>query len=86
MTRFVSGVTPDMEQTRRQQLLDVTQEEVRDAAERFLVNGMSNSSMAVLGARKSFVDAQGWTVKEIGLGGGAAAEVEAAAQAATATA
>ncbi|KAI4716863.1 hypothetical protein E4T48_06905 [Aureobasidium sp. EXF-10727] len=87
MTRFVSGVTPDMEQTRRQQLLDVTQEQVRDAAERFLVNGMSNSSMAVLGARKSFVDeAQGWKVQEIGLGGGAAAEVEAEAEAAAAAA
>ncbi|THW85393.1 hypothetical protein D6D15_08092, partial [Aureobasidium pullulans] len=78
MTRFVSGVTPDMEQTRRQQLLDVSKEQVRDAAERFLVNGMSSSSMAVLGARKSFVDeAQGWKVQEIGLGGAAEAEAEA---------
>ncbi|KAG9880705.1 hypothetical protein KCU94_g20322, partial [Aureobasidium melanogenum] len=74
-----------MEQTRRQQLLDVTQEQVRDAAERFLVKGMSNSSMAVLGARKSFVDeAQGWKVQEIGLGGGAASEAEAEAEVATA--
>ncbi|KAG9523635.1 hypothetical protein KCU93_g6468, partial [Aureobasidium melanogenum] len=87
MTRFVSGVSPDMEQTRRQQLLDVTQEQVRDAAERFLVKGMSDSSMAVLGARKSFVDeAQGWKVQEIGLGGGAAGEVEAEAEVATAAA
>ncbi|KAI5272422.1 hypothetical protein E4T47_04293 [Aureobasidium subglaciale] len=84
MTRFVSGVTPDMEQTRRQQLLDVTQEQVRDAAERFLVNGMSNSSMAVLGARKSFVDeAQGWKVQEIGLGGAAVSEAEVEAIAAS---
>ncbi|KAL1304931.1 hypothetical protein AAFC00_003845 [Neodothiora populina] len=72
MTRFVSGVTPQMEHIRREQLLDVSKSQVRDVAERFLLNGISKGNMAVLGEMKPFANEKdGWKVVELGMGGAA---------------
>jgi len=68
MTRFVSGVTPEMEQVRREQLLDVSKDQVRDVAQKYLVDGMAGAKMAVLGERKPFVkESEGWIVEELGM-------------------
>lgn len=77
MTRFVSGVDAEMEQRRREQLLDVSKEQVRDVAERFLVDGIKNGNIAVLGERKDFVrEEDGWRIEDLGMGGAAPEEVE----------
>ncbi|MCJ1323766.1 Mitochondrial presequence protease [Thelotrema lepadinum] len=66
MTRFLSGVDEDMEQVKREQLLDVSNADVRQAAEQYLVQGLSKSSMAILGEKKDFVkESEGWTIKEV---------------------
>ena len=66
MTRFLSGVDEDMEQAKREQLLDVSKNNVRDAAERFLVRGLGRSSVAVLGLQKGFFhESGGWDIREI---------------------
>lgn len=68
MTKFVSGIDQDMEQRRREQLLDVTENDVREVAQRYLVNGMRHARMAVLGEKKDWVNAEaGWTTKKIEL-------------------
>ncbi|GAB7349541.1 hypothetical protein MBLNU459_g0242t2 [Dothideomycetes sp. NU459] len=78
MTRFVSGVTPEMEQTRREQLLDVTKEQVRDVAEKFLVDGIAKGNIAILGELKPFVsESDGWRIEDLGMGGAAVGESEA---------
>ena len=65
MTRFLSGVDEDMEQVKREQLLDVRKEDLKDVAQRFLVEGMEGAQLAVLGERKEWVKEQdGWEVKE----------------------
>lgn len=69
MTRFVSGVTPEMEQVRREQLLDVTKPQIRDVAEQFLIEGIQNGNMAVLGEAKPFANtSEGWNIVELGMG------------------
>ncbi|KAK5044644.1 Mitochondrial presequence protease, partial [Cryomyces antarcticus] len=68
MTRFLSGVDEDMAQTRREQLLDVTIADVRDAAEKFLVGGIEKENLAVLGERKEWVkEADGWQIRDLGM-------------------
>ncbi|KAF2150134.1 hypothetical protein K461DRAFT_281394 [Myriangium duriaei CBS 260.36] len=69
MVEFVTGVTPEMEQQRRERLLDVTAEQVRDVAERFLVDGAAKARVAVLGQRKEFMsEKKGWKVEDLGMG------------------
>ena len=68
MTRFLSGVSEDMEQKKREQFLDVNKEDVREAAQKYLVEGMKNARIAVLGEGKDWVKPSGgWTVKNIEL-------------------
>lgn len=81
MTGFVSGVTPAMEQVRREQLLDVTGAQVRDAAEEYLLEGIKGGNMAVLGEMKTFAQQGGWRIEDLGMGG-QQAETEEVAQAA----
>lgn len=70
MTRFVSGVTPEMEQVRREQLLDVSKSQVRDVAEKFLAEGIRKGNLAVLGEMKPFVsESEGWKIVDLGMGG-----------------
>lgn len=66
MTRFSSGVDEAMEQRKREQLLDVTKEQVKEVAQRFLVEGAETANLAVLGERKEWVKAdEGWDVREV---------------------
>ncbi|MCJ1477973.1 Mitochondrial presequence protease [Lambiella insularis] len=66
MTRFLSGVDEEMEQAKREQLLDVQKEEVRDVAQKYLVEGMGQANLAVLGETKEWVTREeGWEVREL---------------------
>ena len=68
MTRFLSGVDEEMEQTRRERLLDVTSDDVRRVAQTYLVDGMKDMKTAVLGAKKDWANLErGWAVKNIEL-------------------
>ena len=68
MTRFLSGVSDEMLQTRREQLLDVTAEQVREVAQEYIVDAMEKGEgkMAFLGEKKAWVD-DGWDVRELGM-------------------
>lgn len=70
MTMFLAGVDHEMQQRRREQLLDVTVGDVQAVAEEFLVKGGEGVSTVVLGARTDWVcEAEGWTVKDLGMTG-----------------
>ncbi|KAI2633927.1 Metalloenzyme, LuxS/M16 peptidase-like protein [Xylaria nigripes] len=66
MTRFVSGITEEMQQKRREQLLDVTKEQVREVAQKYIIDALSKKSerIAFLGNKQDWVD-NSWEVKEI---------------------
>jgi Zn-dependent M16 (insulinase) family peptidase len=68
MTRFLSGVNDEMLQTRREQLLDVTTEQVREVAQKYVVDALEkgDGTMVFLGEKKPWVDAE-WNVKELGM-------------------
>ena len=67
MTRFLSGIDQDMEQVKREQLLDVSKDDVRDVAQKYIVDNMSNASLAILGEEKDWVkdkvQKQGWEIR-----------------------
>ena len=66
MTGFLSGITPEMEQTKREELLDVTKEDVREVAQKYLVNGTQNARLTVLGEEGEWLQKQGgWDVKKL---------------------
>ena len=66
MTRFLSGVDEDMEQTRREQLLDVTKADVREAARKYMIDGMPGAKLAVLGEKMDWArDADGWDIRKL---------------------
>ena len=79
MTKFLSGIDENMEQVKREQLLDVTKEQVREVAQKYLVEGMNSASLAVLGERKEWVkDSDGWDIRTLDMASpeGAAGDVE----------
>jgi Zn-dependent M16 (insulinase) family peptidase len=66
MRLFLSGITDDMLQQRRERLLDVTAEDVQRVADQFLVQRADKSSVAVLGEKKDWVSqANGWDVRDL---------------------
>ena len=68
MTRFVSGIDEVMEQTKREQLLDVGKEDLREIAHKYLVEGTKEARVAVLGKTEDWIkEAEGWTVKKMEL-------------------
>ncbi|KAJ4333345.1 Mitochondrial presequence protease [Ascochyta clinopodiicola] len=78
MRLFLSGVTDDMLQKRREQLLDVSAEQVQRVADTFLVQRASEANVAVLGEKKDWADAaSGWEFRDLGM----AEKVEEIAQA-----
>jgi Zn-dependent M16 (insulinase) family peptidase len=78
MRLFLSGVTDDMLQERRERLLDVTAEQVKTVADKFLVQRASEASVAILGEKKDWVtEANGWEFRDLGM---AAEKIEEAAQ------
>ena len=66
MGRFLSGITEEMRQKKREQLLDVTKDQVRQAAQKYLVEAMEKGEerIAFLGEKPSWVDGQ-WTVRDM---------------------
>jgi Zn-dependent M16 (insulinase) family peptidase len=66
MRLFLSGITDDMLQTRRERLLDVTAEDVQRVADQFLVQRADKSSVAVLGEKKDWANqANGWEIRDL---------------------
>ncbi|KAJ5731720.1 Mitochondrial presequence protease [Penicillium malachiteum] len=61
---FMSGVTHEMDQRWREQVLDVTAKDVNAVADRFLVNG-SRKATCVLGEKKDWA---GWDVRKLSMG------------------
>ena len=65
LTRFLSGVDEEMEQAKREQLLDVSKEDLREVAQKYLVEGMEAANLVVLGEKKEWVrEGDGWEVRE----------------------
>jgi presequence protease len=75
MDRFGSGVTEEMKQKRRELLLDVTKEQVRKVAQKYIVEGLARQEerVAFLGEKKDWVDGT-WNIREMNVNGGAADE------------
>ncbi|KAL8702688.1 MAG: hypothetical protein Q9201_004149 [Fulgogasparrea decipioides] len=66
MIRFLSGVDEDMEQRKREQLLDVKKQDVVEVAQKYLVDEMDKARVAVLGEEKDlFRIADGWDVRRL---------------------
>ncbi|THC93078.1 hypothetical protein EYZ11_007444 [Aspergillus tanneri] len=63
---FMSGVTHEMDQRWREQLLDVTAKDVNEAAETFLVNG-TRRSVCLLGEKKDWVESEDWEVRKLSM-------------------
>lgn len=64
MTRFLSGIDHTMQQTRREQLLDVSTADVKEAAEKWLVN-TEGRSVTVLGERQDWATEAEWQFKSV---------------------
>ncbi|KAF2876458.1 Metalloenzyme, LuxS/M16 peptidase-like protein [Massariosphaeria phaeospora] len=65
---FLSGITDEMLQTRRERLLDVTAADIQMVADQFLVQRASESSVAVLGESKDWASAKnGWKIVDVGM-------------------
>ncbi|KAK8030126.1 Metalloenzyme- LuxS/M16 peptidase-like protein [Apiospora rasikravindrae] len=66
MDRFVSGITEEMKQTRRTQMLDVTKDQVREVAQKYIVDALAKKQerIAFLGEKKDWVDGA-WKINEM---------------------
>ncbi|KAJ5096079.1 hypothetical protein NUU61_005435 [Penicillium alfredii] len=62
---FMSGVTHEMDQRWREQVLDVTAKDVNQVADRFLVNASRNTT-CVLGEKKDWAGAD-WNVRKLSM-------------------
>ena len=63
MALFLQGVDDDMKQARRERVLDVTAQQVKDVADRYLVDrGKAEKNTALLGQRPDWLkESDGWT-------------------------
>ncbi len=70
MGRFLYGVTEEMRQTRREQLLDVTKDQVREAAQKYIVDGLNKEveRLVFLGEKRDWAGKQ-WNVEDLGING-----------------
>ncbi|EGR49561.1 uncharacterized protein TRIREDRAFT_77122 [Trichoderma reesei QM6a] len=70
MARFLSGITEEMKQRKREQLLDVTKDQVRDVAQKYLVDAIERGEerTTFLGEKQGWVDGT-WTVHEMNVNG-----------------
>ncbi|KAI1505658.1 Metalloenzyme, LuxS/M16 peptidase-like protein [Biscogniauxia marginata] len=70
MHRFISGITNEMQQKRREQLLDVTKDQVREVAQKYIVEALKKEEERVvfLGKKQDWVD-NSWKINEINVGG-----------------
>lgn len=68
MSRFLNGIDDAMEQTKREQMLNVKKEDLREVAQKYIVDGMKNARITVLGERREWVkEADGWRFKNVEL-------------------
>jgi Zn-dependent M16 (insulinase) family peptidase len=68
MRLFLSGIDDSMLQRRRELLLDVTADQIKAVADKYLVQGSSRSSLAVLGERKDWAAKEaGWDIRDLGM-------------------
>ena len=66
MTKFLSGIDEEMEQKKREQLLDVSREDVREVAQRFLVDRIDEANLVILGEKKAWLkETDGWQIKNL---------------------
>ncbi|PYH92349.1 hypothetical protein BO71DRAFT_330138 [Aspergillus ellipticus CBS 707.79] len=63
---FMSGVTHEMDQRWREQVLDVTAKDVNEAAQSFLVQD-SQRSVCLLGEKKDWAESDGWEVRKLSM-------------------
>lgn len=78
MGKFLSGLTNEMRQKKREQLLDVSKAQVKEAAQKYLVETVEKGEerIAFLGEKQGWVDSN-WTIKDMDVkGAGAGAEAE----------
>ncbi|KAI1862209.1 uncharacterized protein JN550_010365 [Neoarthrinium moseri] len=77
MARFTSGVTEQMRQKRREQLLDVTHDQVREVAQKYIVDALAKQQerVAFLGEKKDWVDST-WNVREMNVNGAAIEDLD----------
>jgi Zn-dependent M16 (insulinase) family peptidase len=68
---FMSGVTHEMDQRWREQILDVTAKDVNEVAHTFLVDG-SRRSVCLLGEKKDWAESEGWEVRKLSMNAGEA--------------
>jgi Zn-dependent M16 (insulinase) family peptidase len=70
MGRFLYGVTDEMKQARRERLLDVSKDQVREVAQKYVVDALAKQSerMVFLGEKRDWVDAS-WKVTEMDING-----------------
>jgi len=70
MVTFLNGITDDMRQTRRERLLDVKINDIREAANHYLIDRIraQRTAIAVLGERKEWLDGS-WNVFPLSLEG-----------------
>lgn len=68
MSRFLSGVTDEMRQERRERLLDVTKDQVREVAQKYIVDALENGQekLVFLGEKRSWVDST-WETRDMGI-------------------
>ncbi len=72
MTNFVYGITDEMKQKRREQLLDVSKDQVREVAQKYIVDALNQNAerLVFLGEKRDFVD-NSWTINEMDINGSA---------------
>lgn len=70
MVLFSMGISDDLRQARREQLLSVGAREVRDVAQKYLVGQKDQRSVALLGGKQEWIsEADGWTIASAGAAG-----------------
>lgn len=71
MGRFLYGVDEEMKQRKREQLLDVTKEQVRDVAQKYVVEALDKQAerAVFLGEKQAWVDGE-WKVENMNVNGG----------------
>lgn len=77
MSKFLSGVDEGMAQKRREELLDVTADQVRNVAQEYVVEGLEKEKerVVLLGEKKALLD-DSWEVRELKVAEGEIVEEE----------
>ena len=68
MSRFLSGVSDEMRQERRERLLDVTKDQVQEVAQQYIVAALEKDQgrLTFLGEKRPWVD-DTWEIKDMGI-------------------